>query len=42
MGALGLLLLGGDAPAVFAGAELSGVGEVAFSLGIIGGTILWG
>jgi tellurite resistance protein TehA-like permease len=42
MGALGLLLLGGDAPAVFAVAGLSGVGEVAFSLGIIGGTILWG
>jgi C4-dicarboxylate transporter/malic acid transport protein len=42
MGALGLLLLGGDAPAVFAVSELSGVGEVAFSLGIIGGTILWG
>jgi C4-dicarboxylate transporter/malic acid transport protein len=42
MGALGLLLLGGDAPAVFAASELSGVGEVAFSLGMIGGTILWG
>jgi hypothetical protein len=42
MGALGLLLLGGDAPAVLGVAGLSGVGEVAFSLGIIGGTILWG
>jgi C4-dicarboxylate transporter/malic acid transport protein len=42
MGALGLLLLGGDAPAAFTASELSGVGEVAFSLGIIGGTILWG
>jgi C4-dicarboxylate transporter/malic acid transport protein len=41
MGALGLLLLGDDAPAVFSAAGLSGVGEVAFSLGIIGGTILW-
>jgi C4-dicarboxylate transporter/malic acid transport protein len=41
-GALALLLLGGDAPAVFAVAGLSGVGEVAFGLGIIGGTILWG
>jgi C4-dicarboxylate transporter/malic acid transport protein len=41
-GALGLLLLGGDAPAVLAVAGLSGVGAVAFGLGIIGGTILWG
>jgi len=41
-GALGLLLLGGDAPAVFAASGLSGVGEVAFGLGIIGGTIMWG
>jgi tellurite resistance protein TehA-like permease len=40
MGALGLLLPGVDAPAVFAVAGLSG--EVAFSLGIIGGTLLWG
>jgi C4-dicarboxylate transporter/malic acid transport protein len=42
MGALGLLLLGGDAPAVFGAAGLAGVGEVAFGMGIIGGTILWG
>jgi tellurite resistance protein TehA-like permease len=41
-GALGLLLLGGDAPVVFAASGLSGVGEVAFGLGIIGGTMLWG
>jgi C4-dicarboxylate transporter/malic acid transport protein len=41
-GALALLLLGGDAPAVFAVAGLSGVGEVASGLGIIGGMILWG
>ena len=41
-GALGLLLLGGDAPSVFAVAGLGGVGEFAFGLGIIGGTILWG
>jgi tellurite resistance protein TehA-like permease len=39
--ALGLLL-GGDALAVFAVSGLSGVGQVAFSLGIIGGTMLWG
>jgi C4-dicarboxylate transporter/malic acid transport protein len=41
-GALGLLLLGGDGPAVFAVAGLPGVGEVAFGQGTIGGTILWG
>jgi C4-dicarboxylate transporter/malic acid transport protein len=41
-GALGLVLLGGNAPPVFAAAGLSGVGDVAAGLGIIGGTILWG
>jgi C4-dicarboxylate transporter/malic acid transport protein len=41
-GALGLLLLGADAPHVFAAAGLSSVGDVAFGIGIIGGTILWG
>jgi C4-dicarboxylate transporter/malic acid transport protein len=41
-GALALLLLGGDAPSVFAVAGLPEVGEVAFGIGIIGGTLLWG
>jgi C4-dicarboxylate transporter/malic acid transport protein len=41
-GALGLVLLGTDAPAVFAAEGLTGVGEVAFGLGVIGGTVLWG
>ncbi|GLK74532.1 TDT family transporter [Ancylobacter dichloromethanicus] len=41
-GALGLLLLGGDAPAIFAANGLAGVGEVAFGLGVIGGIVLWG
>lgn len=41
-GSLGLLLLGGDAPATFAATGIPGVGEVAFGIGIIGGTILWG
>lgn len=41
-GALGLLLLGDDAPRVFAATGLPGVGDVAFGLGIIGGIILWG
>jgi C4-dicarboxylate transporter/malic acid transport protein len=42
MGALGLLLLGGDASQVFPFAGLSGVGAVALGLGIIGGAMLWG
>jgi C4-dicarboxylate transporter/malic acid transport protein len=41
-GALGLLLLGADAPRVFTAAGLSSVGDVAFGIGVIGGTILWG
>ncbi|MBV8192910.1 MAG: TDT family transporter [Alphaproteobacteria bacterium] len=41
-GALGLVLLGTDAPAVFAAQGLAGVGDVAFGLGVIGGTVLWG
>lgn len=41
-GALGLLLLGGDAPRVFAAAGLSGVGPVAVGVGMLGGTILCG
>ena len=40
--ALGLVLLGRDAPAVFAAAGLSPVGEVAVGLGVIGGPMLWG
>jgi C4-dicarboxylate transporter/malic acid transport protein len=41
-GALGLLALGADAPAIFAAQGLAGVGEVAQGLGVIGGLILWG
>jgi tellurite resistance protein TehA-like permease len=41
-GALALVLLGGDAPAVFAVAGLTDVGKVALGFGIIGGTMLWG
>jgi tellurite resistance protein TehA-like permease len=41
-GALGLVLLGTDAPAVFANQGLASVGDVAFGLGVIGGTVLWG
>ncbi len=41
-GALGLLLLGGEAPAAFTANGLPGVGEVAFAVGLIGGVVLWG
>ena len=41
-GALGLVVLGAAAPAVFAANGLASVGEVAFGLGAIGGLILWG
>lgn len=41
-GALGLLLLGGDAPAILTAKGLGSVGDVAYGLGIIGGLILWG
>ena len=41
-GALGLVLLGGDAPHVFAAMGLAEVGQVAAGIGVIGGTILWG
>ena len=41
-GALGLVLLGADATSVFAAEGLPDVGEVAFGLGVIVGTVLWG
>ena len=41
-GALGMLLLGGDGPAIFAANGMPGVGEVAAGLGLIGGITLWG
>ena len=41
-GALGLLLLGADAPAIFAANGLARVGEIAEGLGLISGVILWG
>lgn len=41
-GALGMLLLGGDAPAIFAANGLAGFGEVARGLGLIAGIVLWG
>ena len=41
-GALGLLLLGVDAPAIFAANGLARVGEIAEGLGLISGVVLWG
>jgi C4-dicarboxylate transporter/malic acid transport protein len=41
-GAFGLMVLGADAPAIFAANGLSGVGEIASGLGLIAGIILWG
>ncbi|MFJ4195301.1 TDT family transporter [Pseudomonas sp. NPDC089534] len=41
-GALGMLLLGGDAPAIFAANGLPGIGEVASGLGLVAGITLWG
>ncbi|RIJ07133.1 C4-dicarboxylate ABC transporter [Pseudomonas sp. 91RF] len=41
-GALGMLLLGGDAPAIFAANGLPGIGEIASGLGLVAGITLWG
>ncbi len=41
-GALGLLLLGADAPQVFGASGLAGVGAVGQGFGVIGGAVLWG
>ena len=41
-GALGMLLLGGEAPAIFTANDLPGVGEIASGLGLVAGVTLWG
>ncbi|MVV48140.1 C4-dicarboxylate ABC transporter [Pseudomonas sp. PB120] len=41
-GALGMLLLGADAPAIFAVNGLHGMGEIAAGLGLVAGITLWG
>lgn len=41
-GALGMLLLGGDAPMISAANGLPGMGEVASGLGLVTGITLWG
>ncbi|WP_426234896.1 TDT family transporter [Pseudomonas sp. TWP3-2] len=41
-GALGMLLLGADAPAIFAANGLPGIGEIASGLGLVAGITVWG
>lgn len=41
-GALGMLLLGADAPAIFSTNGLPGIGEIAAGLGLVAGITLWG
>jgi len=41
-GALGMLVLGADSPAIFAANGFAGIGEIASGLGLIAGIILWG
>lgn len=41
-GSLGMLVIGGDAPATFAAAGLSEVGLIAQSVGLVTGILFWG
>ncbi|MFJ4141192.1 TDT family transporter [Pseudomonas sp. NPDC089734] len=41
-GALGMLVLGSDAPAIFASQGLPGVGEIAQGMGLLVGILFWG
>ena len=41
-GALGMLLLGADSPAIFAANGFASIGEIAEGLGLISGIALWG
>lgn len=41
-GALGMLLLGADAPAIFAANGMVGIGEIAAGFGLVAGITLWG
>lgn len=41
-GALGMLLMGAEAPAIFAANGLPGIGEIASGLGLVAGITLWG
>ncbi|MEK1911162.1 MAG: TDT family transporter [Pseudomonas chlororaphis] len=41
-GGLGMLLLGADAPAIFAANGMAAIGEIAEGLGLVAGITLWG
>lgn len=41
-GALGMLVLGADSPAIFAAQGMASIGSIAAGLGVIAGTLLWG
>ena len=41
-GALGMLVIGSDAPAIFSMQGLQGIGEVAQGIGLISGILFWG
>lgn len=41
-GALGMLVIGNDAPAIFAAHGMSGVGVVAGGIGVVTGVLFWG
>jgi tellurite resistance protein TehA-like permease len=41
-GALGLLLLGAQAPRILVGTQIVEIGRAAYGLGVIGAAILWG
>ncbi|MCS3747411.1 C4-dicarboxylate transporter/malic acid transport protein [Xanthomonas arboricola] len=41
-GALGMLVMGADAPAIFAAHGLAGLGQIAAGIGTIGGLLFWG
>jgi C4-dicarboxylate transporter/malic acid transport protein len=41
-GALGMIVLGADAPAIFAAHGLAGIGPIAQGMGLLGGLLLWG
>ena len=41
-GALGMLVLGADAPAIFAAQGMTGIGTIAEGFGTIAGLLLWG
>ncbi|MEA9587171.1 TDT family transporter [Xanthomonas sp. WHRI 10064A] len=41
-GALGMLVMGADAPAIFAAHGLAELGQIAAGIGVIGGVLFWG